>query len=404
VRQAALESLTRSRDPKIPEILLADWKGSTPAVRDAILDALLSRGPWTSALLSALEEGRVPPAEIGAVQRRRLLEHRDKEMRRRSTALFAGRGGSRNEVVEAYRDALTLKGDPNAGAAVFKKVCATCHRLNGEGYEVGPDLAALTDKTPEALLVAILDPNRAFEAKYANFAVQTTDGRVLSGIIAAETGNAVTLRREEGRDETLLRADIEEIAGSGQSLMPEGLEKDLSKQAVADLIAFLSSTGPPRKTVSGNHPQRVTPKADGSIVLKAEDAELYGDTLTFENHYGNLGYWSSPNDRAAWTFDTPKPGRYAVRISWACDDGSQGNTLALEVDRDTLDFKVTGTGAWDDYRSKQVGEVNLGPGPHRLVARPVGPIRGALIDLREVELRPAAPSGGGNATCCGGGD
>ena len=104
---------------------------------------------------------------------------------------------------------------------------------------MGPDLATLNDKSPEALLVAILDPNRAFESKYAGFTVATDDGRVLTGLIAGETASAITLRSQEGRDDVLLRSEIDEMAGSGQSLMPEGVEKDLTPQSLADLIAFL---------------------------------------------------------------------------------------------------------------------------------------------------------------------
>jgi putative heme-binding domain-containing protein len=147
-------------------------------------------------------------------------------------------------VVDAYRPALRIKGDPAAGAALFQKLCASCHRLGNQGVEVGPDLATLNDKSPESLLIAILDPNRAFEAKYAGFAIATVDGRVLNGLIASESATAVTLRRQEGKDEVLLRSEIEEMSASGQSLMPEGVEKDLKPRDLADLIAYLTSLGP----------------------------------------------------------------------------------------------------------------------------------------------------------------
>ena len=158
----------------------------------------------------------------------RLLTHRDGELKARAEALFSHQTTSRQRVVDAYRPALGLKGNPDAGAPLFKKLCASCHRLGDEGVEVGPDLATLNDRSPEALLIAILDPNRAFESKYAGFTVATDDGRVLTGLIAGETASAVTLRRQEGREVVLLRSQIEAMAGSGQSLMPEGVEKDLT--------------------------------------------------------------------------------------------------------------------------------------------------------------------------------
>jgi putative heme-binding domain-containing protein len=88
-------------------------------------------------------------------------------------------------------------------------------------------------------LTAVLDPNRAVEAKYMSFNVALNDGRVLNGLIASETAGSITLRRQDGKEDVVPRAEIEAMAGSGQSLMPEGMEKDLSKVDLADLIAYL---------------------------------------------------------------------------------------------------------------------------------------------------------------------
>ena len=243
LQQAAVTALGRTADARVPELLLRGWKGHSPQVRGAILDALLARESWTVALFSALADGRVPTGDIDPARRQRLLTHRKGEIKARGEALFSGQATSRRRVVDAYRPALGLKGKADAGAPLFKKLCASCHRLGREGVEVGPDLATLNDKSPEALLIAILDPNRAFEAKYAGFTIATVDGRVLSGLISGETASAVTLRRQEGGDDILLRSQIDEMAGSGQSLMPEGVEKDLTPQQLADLVAFLGAGG-----------------------------------------------------------------------------------------------------------------------------------------------------------------
>jgi putative heme-binding domain-containing protein len=248
LQQAAVTALGGTNDPKLADILLRDWKSYSPKVRDTILDTVLSRTPWTSTLLSCLEDGCVPPAEIDPARRQQLLGRRSGSLRSRAEAVFAHQAKPREAVVDAFRSSLGIKGDRVAGAAVFKKLCVSCHRMGTEGVEVGPDLAALNDKSPESLLIAILDPNRAFEAKYASFAVATVDGRVLNGLIANESGTSVTLRRQDGKDDALLRSEIEEMTASGQSLMPEGLEKDLKPQDLADLIAYVAATGPPRKS------------------------------------------------------------------------------------------------------------------------------------------------------------
>jgi putative membrane-bound dehydrogenase-like protein len=247
VQRAAISALGRSTDPQVPELLLRGWKTYSPQVRSDVLDAVQSRKAWTASLLSAREETCVPPAEIDAAHRGLLLAQRDLGLRHRAEAIFAHQAAARQKVVEAYKPALGLKGNPAAGRAVFTRVCATCHRMGDVGVEVGPNLGALREKTPEALMIAILDPNRAFESRYASFTLATADGRVLTGMIASETASAVTLRRQEGKEEVLLRSEIEELTASGQSLMAEGLEKDLSHRDLADLIAFLEGAASSHK-------------------------------------------------------------------------------------------------------------------------------------------------------------
>jgi putative heme-binding domain-containing protein len=132
-----------------------------------------------------------------------------------------------------------LKGDRARGREAFKRACATCHRLEGEGHAVGPDLRVAQGRTPEGLLTQILDPNRELLPIYNAYLVQTRDGRSLTGIIASETASGLTLRRAEGVEETVLRSAILQIQDTGLSLMPEGLEKDLRPQDLADLIAYL---------------------------------------------------------------------------------------------------------------------------------------------------------------------
>ena len=101
--------------------------------------------------------------------------------------------------------------------------------------------AALGNKTPDALLVDILDPSREVDPRYVQYSVSTVDGQTLTGVIAGETSAAVTLRLPEKGEVTVLRADIDKLVGAGQSLMPDGLEKQLSKAELADLLAYLLS-------------------------------------------------------------------------------------------------------------------------------------------------------------------
>jgi putative membrane-bound dehydrogenase-like protein len=391
VQQSAAVRLGRLQDPSATATLLAAWRRLGPVLRGTVLDLLLARPASAEALLAAVERGVIAPATIDAVHRQRLVQQGNKALMTRAAALFAtARPEARQTVLSAYRPALSTPGDPTRGQAVFGRLCAACHKLGGLGYEIGPDLAALTDRSPEALLTAILDPNREVDARYVSYSVARKDGRVATGMIAAETASAVTLKREQGQTDQILREEIDELASAGRSLMPEGLENDLKPADLADLIAYLGPAAEPPKVVAGNHPETVRQTGATAIRLDAATAAIFGPTLTYEKSPGNLGYWQSANDRAAWSFRVETPGVYTITLEWACADESAGNGYELRVGTRTIKNTVGGTGAgtWSRYQSLFAGEADLKAGPERLELRPSGPPRGALLDLRAIVLTP----------------
>src|SRR5207248_920526 len=143
--------------------------------------------------------------------------------------------------------ALDLKADAARGKLVFKKNCATCHRLENEGFEVGPDLlSALRNKSSDQLLIDILDPSREVDPRYLNYQVTTKKGLSVTGMIAADTASSITLRRGEKAEDTILRSQIDEIQATGKSVMPDGLEMMLSKQDLADVIEYLKAVSVPK--------------------------------------------------------------------------------------------------------------------------------------------------------------
>ena len=222
--------------------------GLTPALQSQALDLLLGREAWQRTLLQGIAKGELPAGQIDAKHRQRLLENPDEQLRTQAAKLFEGAANpDRRKVLEAYRDVATMTGDRNRGKAVFTKSCATCHRLENAGHAVGPDLASLSNKSPQYLLQEILDPNRNVDTRYVEYLAVSKAGQTFTGILAAETATAITLRGQEGKEQSLLRSELEELRSTGRSLMPEGLEKDLSKQDVADLIAYLDGSGSPPK-------------------------------------------------------------------------------------------------------------------------------------------------------------
>jgi putative membrane-bound dehydrogenase-like protein len=392
LQTAAIAALGRQRDKRVADLLLKGWKSYGPGLRSQVIDTLFRREEWLKTTLDAFERRDIPALDLDAARRQRLLDHKNQAIRERATRLLAGSVNSdRQKVVEAHQAVLGMRGDVKRGADVFQKTCSSCHQLAGVGHVVGPDLASLGDKSREALLIAILDPNRAVEARYMNYMAVTNNGLTLTGVLTSETGNSITLVELEGKEHVILRSDLEELISTNKSMMPEGLEKDLSDQDLADVIAFVGSgtPAPRRRVVEGNEPRIIRAAKDGSLELKASECEIYGSNLIFEKQYGNLGFWRSEDDRAAWSIEVVRPGKYTVWLDWACADGVAGNTYRLQAGLNQLTGKVKGTGTWDSYRQEKIGEISLSAGQHQVVFRSVGRIRTFLIDLRGIKLVPA---------------
>jgi putative membrane-bound dehydrogenase-like protein len=246
IQRTIVEVLSILKPDDLPEVLLDHWAQHGPEIRPQILDVLLREKKWTLALLDHIAAGDVAASEIGLANRSRLILHNSAEVRRRASALpQATSPADRLAAIEQYRDKLKAPADPARGREVFRKQCAQCHRLENEGTVVGPDLLALTDRSPETLLVSILDPDRAVEPRYVEYSAVTKNGHVYAGIIAAETGNSVTLIDAQAVSHALLRSDLDELVSTGRSLMPSGVEGLLGQpQELLDLIAYLRSVEP----------------------------------------------------------------------------------------------------------------------------------------------------------------
>jgi putative heme-binding domain-containing protein len=242
LRLAAIRALAAHRRPEVAPLLLERWQAYTPAVRHEAADALLRQPDRVQVLLTELEAGRVRPGDLDTAQTRRLLGTGSAENKARArTLLQAAQPEERRQVLDRYQAALTRPGDLHRGLDVFRKSCATCHRVAGVGVEVGPDIGDTRTKTRAALLENILSPNSAIDGNYVGYVVVLKDGGVLEGVLSAETASSISLRRAEGKTDVVLRSDIEELRSTGLSLMPEGLEREIDVPAMADLLEFLKN-------------------------------------------------------------------------------------------------------------------------------------------------------------------
>ena len=235
---AAAESAAAFDHPDIADLLLAGWGGYAPATRQHVVAGILTHTQRTSALLSAVEQESIAPNSIEAITRIRLAQHPDAELSARASKIFAVESGDRSAVVAQHEDVLRLAADAARGKEVFERECSKCHLRTAERGRIGPDLSGVSNQSEEALLAGILDPSANIEGRFTNYLVTTTDGRLHDGLLVGETSATVTIRGEL-EDTTLLRKNVEEIRASIVSLMPEGLEETLTRQEIADVIAYL---------------------------------------------------------------------------------------------------------------------------------------------------------------------
>ena len=240
VQSTALATLLQYSDEQVGLQLLNRWSGLSPKLVEQVRDGLLGRTSWAVMLLDAVSAGRLPATTLSPSDLQRLASIPDDAIRSRAIRLLETMSSStRDEVLRSYKVALTLKADREKGAALFKQHCSVCHQIGTVGYQVGPNLATMKNRGSEAILTNVLDPNREVNPAWRDYIAVTTDGQTHNGVLIAESASVLTFRRAEAKETSLLRSDVEALQDTGRSLMPEGMEKNLDTQAMADLIAWL---------------------------------------------------------------------------------------------------------------------------------------------------------------------
>ncbi len=209
-----------------------------PALKRDLVPLLTANTGTALELFKRMEKGEFPTAWVD-VETRWKYQRNTGELGDLARKLFGEASSDRAAVVADYAECAQKLGDAERGRQIFALNCVACHKLGDVGVDVGPPLSDVRAKPPEALLSDILDPNRMFEARWSAYQIDTKDGRMLSGLVTAESETEVTLTMMGGIKEAVRRADIKVMKSLDRSLMPVGLEAALNKEQMADLLAFL---------------------------------------------------------------------------------------------------------------------------------------------------------------------
>jgi putative heme-binding domain-containing protein len=240
-----LAALGRLDSPEVVGVVLAAYSKLPADAQPKAIELLTQRAVWARPLVEAMGAGKVPPTAMNVNQAQKLMSFNDKEL----TAAVAKHWGTirtsrdpaREQFVAEMRKLVTgTPGDARRGTAVFNKVCGQCHKIYGQGQEVGPDITSNGRASLEQLLSNVFDPSLVIGAAYQARTVRTADARIVTGLLVEDNDQRVVLKLQGGKLETIARADVDATKVSELSLMPEGLEKQLQPQEIADLFAFIS--------------------------------------------------------------------------------------------------------------------------------------------------------------------
>jgi putative membrane-bound dehydrogenase-like protein len=255
LQRGAIAALARYDDPQIPGRLLAGFANSISAeheLRDTACRTLVSRELWAADLVDHVNNWLLRPDQVPRDVQQRLYAFESPDLRAATIKAFGPPPGKSSEAKEAemiryLREIPKDSGDPRAGALLYTKKCAQCHRLYGEGGLVGPELDGYERGNLRFWMLAILDPSVDVREGYQTYRALTDDGRVLAGTVVQRTPDTVRLRTADNTEIILQMDRLESFEAQPQSIMPEDLLKDLTIAEVRDLIAYLSLNARPQR-------------------------------------------------------------------------------------------------------------------------------------------------------------
>jgi putative membrane-bound dehydrogenase-like protein len=242
IRGEACRALAAYESADVPNIILKNWKDYPPALRSEAVNLLSGRKMWARALLAAVGGNNVPRKDLTDNTIMRIRAFHDDPLNKQIETVWGkvrDTPAELNALIDQMRASLHEgKGSFERGRVVFETQCSKCHKFEGKGHDVGPNLDGAA-RDIEYLLVNILDPNRVIGQPYFIHTVERKDGRVETGLLVAEDETAIKLKNENDVIKVILKKEIEQMSVQEKSLMPEGLSKNMSVQDFRDLVRYL---------------------------------------------------------------------------------------------------------------------------------------------------------------------
>ncbi len=320
-RLAAVVELSEEEGAPVAKTLIEALPTSTPRLREAILEALFRQRERLPVLLDAIEQKTVTASLLSAVQRNQLVNDKDQQVRSRAKSVLAAVSSDSLAHFPQYAEALNQPRDVASGQKVFKEICGKCHQAHGVGVAVGPDLSSEFQRAEETIIKDILAPSETISSGYMTYSIATTSGQVFNGLLASESPTSVTLKLPEGKQQVILRNEIEELRVSPISMMPEDLVKQTKPKDVADVIAWLRQ--PQQKVVLLDDNQ--------NLAVALNEGTGTAEFTTGDKFSGESSLLVTPPQRYSprirgWNFpirEKPTVGEYRyIRFAWKAPKAS----------------------------------------------------------------------------------
>ncbi|WP_020471986.1 PVC-type heme-binding CxxCH protein [Zavarzinella formosa] len=242
LRTEAIRAVAGVDAPEVSRDLLASWKNFTPPLRNEVVNALAGRKDWANDLLAAVAKKQVDRAELTDNTIIRIQALKDSKLNTQIEQVWGrmrATPAELNVVIDKMRAQLAAApGSFARGKIVFDNQCAKCHKFDGRGSEVGPNIEG-AGRDIEYLLVNVLDPNRVIGAPYFMRTINLSNGRVETGLLYAEDDQSITLKGENGVLKQIQKRDIDQLKVQEKSLMPEGLGYNMTVQDFRDLVRYV---------------------------------------------------------------------------------------------------------------------------------------------------------------------
>jgi len=245
VNKTAIRGLATFDDPAIGKTIIKKYRSFRPDERQVAIDALVSRPGWADDFLEEVKAERIPRNELTPFHARQIeafgIEDLSKKLRDSWGDIRQTDDAKKKRIEELHQSLgkeVRAQADLPNGRLLFQGLCSSCHKLYGQGGQLGPDLTGSGRADLGYLLENIIDPSAVVSAEYQISILKLKDGRTLSGVIAAQTDRTLTLRTLV-EETTLEKSSIQESQKLPNSIMPEGLIDALTPEQTRDLIAYL---------------------------------------------------------------------------------------------------------------------------------------------------------------------